>query len=90
MTGFTVPRYPAGQAARMAGLAGVDAARVRHWLFGRSVQESVGSPLLRQVAPHACARMTRAAARRGGPAGQAGGALRAGTRRGHHPGTARR
>lgn len=41
---------PAGLAARMAGLAGVDAARVRHWLFARSVQESVGSPLMRQVA----------------------------------------
>ena len=41
---------PAGLAARMAGLAGVEAARVRHWLFARSVQESVGSPLMRQVA----------------------------------------
>jgi streptomycin 6-kinase len=41
---------PAGLAARMAGLAGLEAARVRHWLFARSVQESVGSPLLRQVA----------------------------------------
>ena len=41
---------PAGLAARMAGLAGVDAARVRQWLFARSVQESVGSPLMRQVA----------------------------------------
>ena len=41
---------PAGLAARMAGLAGVDAARVRHWLFARSVQESVGSPLMHQVA----------------------------------------
>jgi hypothetical protein len=34
----------------MAGLAGLEAARVRHWLFARSVQESVGSPLMRQVA----------------------------------------
>ena len=41
---------PVGLAARMAGLAGVEAARVRHWLFARSVQESVGSPLMRQVA----------------------------------------
>jgi streptomycin 6-kinase len=41
---------PAGLAARMAGLAGVEAARVRHWLFARSVQESVGSPLMREVA----------------------------------------
>jgi streptomycin 6-kinase len=41
---------PAGLAVRMANLAGLDAARVRHWLFARSVQESVGSPLMRQVA----------------------------------------
>ncbi len=41
---------PAGLAARMAGLVGVEAVRVRHWLFARSVQESVGSPLMRQVA----------------------------------------
>jgi streptomycin 6-kinase len=41
---------PAGLAARMASLAGVDAARVRRWLFARSVQESVGSPLMHQVA----------------------------------------
>jgi streptomycin 6-kinase len=41
---------PAGLAARMASLAGVDAARVRQWLFARSVQESVGSPLMHQVA----------------------------------------
>ncbi len=41
---------PDGLAARMAGLAGLDAARVRQWLFARSVQESVGSPLMRQVA----------------------------------------
>jgi streptomycin 6-kinase len=41
---------PAALAARMASLAGVDAARVRQWLFARSVQESPGSPLMRQVA----------------------------------------
>jgi streptomycin 6-kinase len=41
---------PAGLADRMAGLAGVDAGRVRQWLFARSVQESVGSPLLHTVA----------------------------------------
>ena len=42
--------HPAALAARMAGLAGVDAGRVRLWLFARSVQESIGSPLMRQVA----------------------------------------
>jgi streptomycin 6-kinase len=41
---------PAALAARMAGLAGMDATRVRQWLFARSVQESPGSPLMRQVA----------------------------------------
>jgi len=41
---------PAGLAARMAGLAGLDPGRVRQWLFARSVQESIGSPLMRQVA----------------------------------------
>ena len=41
---------PAGLAARMAGLAGLEPGRVRQWLFARSVQESAGSPLLRQVA----------------------------------------
>jgi streptomycin 6-kinase len=41
---------PAGLAARMAGLAGVDATRVRQWLFARSVQESVCTPLMHQVA----------------------------------------
>jgi streptomycin 6-kinase len=41
---------PAGLADRMAGLAGLDPARVRLWLFARSVQESPGSPLMRQVA----------------------------------------
>jgi hypothetical protein len=34
----------------MAGLTGMDAGRVRQWLFARSVQESIGSPLMRQVA----------------------------------------
>jgi len=37
-------------AARMAGLAGLEAGRVRQWLFARSVQESADSPLMRQVA----------------------------------------
>jgi len=41
---------PAGLAGRMARLAGLDPGRVRLWLFARSVQESVGSPMLRQVA----------------------------------------
>jgi streptomycin 6-kinase len=41
---------PAELATRMAGLAGLDADRVRHWLFARSVQESVGSPLMHEVA----------------------------------------
>jgi streptomycin 6-kinase len=41
---------PAALAARMASLAGVNAARVRHWLFARGVQESPYSPLMRQVA----------------------------------------
>jgi streptomycin 6-kinase len=41
---------PAGLANRMAAPAGVDAARVRQWLFARTVQESIGSPLMRQVA----------------------------------------
>jgi streptomycin 6-kinase len=40
----------AGLADRMAGLAGLDVGRVRQWLFARSVQESIGSPLMRQVA----------------------------------------
>lgn len=39
---------PAGLADRMARLAGLDPGRVR--LFARSVQESAGSPLMRQVA----------------------------------------
>jgi len=41
---------PGGLATRMAGLAGLDAGRARLWLFARSVQESTGSPLMRQVA----------------------------------------
>ncbi len=41
---------PAGLAVRMAGLAGLDPSRVREWLFARSVQESTGSQLMRQVA----------------------------------------
>jgi streptomycin 6-kinase len=41
---------PAGLASRMARLTGLDPGRVRLWLFARSVQESVGSPLMRQVA----------------------------------------
>jgi streptomycin 6-kinase len=41
---------PAALATRMAGLAGIDPGRVRQWLFARSVQESIGSPLMRKVA----------------------------------------
>jgi streptomycin 6-kinase len=41
---------PAGLANRMAALAEVDAARVQQWLFARTVQESIGSPLMRHVA----------------------------------------
>lgn len=41
---------PAALAARMADLAGLDGGRVRQWLFARSVQESIGSPLMRHVA----------------------------------------
>jgi streptomycin 6-kinase len=41
---------PAGLADRMAGLAALDRDRVRLWLFARAVQESVDSPLMRQVA----------------------------------------
>jgi streptomycin 6-kinase len=41
---------PAALADRMAGLARLDAGRVRQWLFARSVQESVGSPLMAGVA----------------------------------------
>src|SRR5215472_14462948 len=50
---------PAGLAARMADLAGLEAGPVRQWLFARSVQESADSPLTRQVAiqitPSCCA-----------------------------------
>ena len=41
---------PAGLANRMAGLARIEPGRVRQWLFARSVLESIGSPLMRQVA----------------------------------------
>jgi streptomycin 6-kinase len=41
---------PAALATRMAGLTGIDPGRVRQWLFARSVQESIGSPLMRHVA----------------------------------------
>lgn len=41
---------PGALAARMASLTGVDAARVRQWLFARAVQESIGSRAMRQVA----------------------------------------
>jgi len=41
---------PGGLALRMADLAGLDGGRVRQWLFARSVQASVGSPLMRHVA----------------------------------------
>jgi streptomycin 6-kinase len=41
---------PAGLADRMAGLAGLDADRVRQWLFARCVWESVGRPVMRHVA----------------------------------------
>jgi streptomycin 6-kinase len=41
---------PAALAARMASLAGLDGGRVRQWLFARSVRESIGWPLIREVA----------------------------------------
>jgi streptomycin 6-kinase len=41
---------PGALALRLAGLAGLDGDRVRQWLFARSVQASVGSPLMRHVA----------------------------------------
>jgi streptomycin 6-kinase len=41
---------PGGFAARMAGLTGLDAERVRLWLFARCVQESVDDPNLQAVA----------------------------------------
>ena len=41
---------PVALANRLAALAGIDASRVRQWLFARSVQESVNSPLMRHVA----------------------------------------
>jgi streptomycin 6-kinase len=41
---------PGGFAERMAGLLGLDTARLRAWLFARCVQESVGVPHLRAAA----------------------------------------
>jgi streptomycin 6-kinase len=41
---------PGGFADRMAGLLGLDAGRLRSWLFARCVQESVGVPHLRAAA----------------------------------------
>jgi len=41
---------PAAFAARMAGLTGLDAGRVRLWLFARCVQESADDPDLQAVA----------------------------------------
>jgi streptomycin 6-kinase len=41
---------PAALADRMASLAGVDAGRVRQWLFARCVHGSVGSPVCQRVA----------------------------------------
>jgi streptomycin 6-kinase len=41
---------PAGFARRMAGLTGVDAGRLRLWLFARCVQESAGVPHLQAAA----------------------------------------
>jgi streptomycin 6-kinase len=41
---------PGRLATRMAALAGLDVGRAQWWLFARSVQESTGSPLMRQVA----------------------------------------
>jgi hypothetical protein len=51
--------HPAGLANPMAALAGIDAHRVRQWLFARSVQEPVGSPLMCRVGGAARARLTR-------------------------------
>lgn len=46
---------PGGLTDRMAALAGLDAGRVRLWLFARAVRESVGfadrAPLMRRIAP---------------------------------------
>ena len=41
--------HSAGLANPMAALAGIDAHRVRQWLFARSVPEPVGAPLMCQV-----------------------------------------
>jgi streptomycin 6-kinase len=47
---------PAGLADRMAGLAGLDADRVRQWLFARCVWESSGRPVMQLAAARlACA-----------------------------------
>jgi streptomycin 6-kinase len=43
-------RDPAGLAARMAGLAGLDPDRVRRWLFARCVQQAQTWPALQPVA----------------------------------------
>jgi hypothetical protein len=45
-----LPALVADLAGRMADLTGIDARRARQWLFARSVRESIGSPLMRQVA----------------------------------------
>jgi streptomycin 6-kinase len=41
---------PAGFAARMADLLGLDPGRLARWLFARCVQESIDQPVLRDVA----------------------------------------
>lgn len=41
---------PAGLAKRMADMTGLDSRRLTMWLFARCVQESVGNPLLAEVA----------------------------------------
>jgi streptomycin 6-kinase len=41
---------PAGLAGRMADLLGLDPLRLRRWLFGRCVQESLDEPALADVA----------------------------------------
>jgi streptomycin 6-kinase len=48
---------PAGLAARLAGLLDLDAERVIRWLFARCVVESVGSPLMIDVAKKLAARI---------------------------------
>jgi hypothetical protein len=80
MTGFTVPRY-------LAETARCDE-RVRGWIAG-----------LPAIVADLAGRWSLRVGERSGPQprpipldppGQAGGPLRAGARRGHHPGTARR